>query len=190
MGSQSRHNGVLLSKWHPEESPLLSPLVTPLSTLPTHAAVIMQTCCLTQPLWAMQPTVWHIYSRHCTCTHVNTHTRALQWQGCPWLHQPGRLSCVTQVDGDETQFVCLCVVLYRCACVCEGVCDSVRADKGSTGRRAHMIHYQSERYGRGELFGDSNAVSKQQHFHFDCLLRFLNPGGSSEAHIWLCLLTV
>lgn len=35
---------------------------------------------------------------------------------CDFINQ--RLSCVTQVDGDEAQFVYLCVVL----CMCERGC--------------------------------------------------------------------
>lgn len=98
-------------KWHPEVSPLPSPLVTPLSALPTHVGVIVQTCCLSRTLWAIQPTAWHIYSRMCTCKHAESH--AVQWWGCLWLHQMERLSCVTQVNGDEARFVCLCVCFMR-----------------------------------------------------------------------------
>lgn len=38
-------------------------------------------------------------------THKHTHAECDK--GCLWLHQPERLCCVTQVDGDEAQLVCL-----------------------------------------------------------------------------------
>lgn len=63
---------------------------------------------------------------------------------CDFISQ--RLSCVTQVDGDEAQLVYLRVVFFVRGCVCERGCvwqcsDSVRPDKGSIGKRAEMIHY-------------------------------------------------
>ena len=96
VGSESRHNGVLLSEWHPEESPhSVSTGDTALNTTHTHWSHHADLLPKATPLSnATYCTVWHIYSRQCICTHANkhAHTHAVQWQGCLWLHQPERLS--------------------------------------------------------------------------------------------------